>query len=569
MRGFLLTTWLVVRLGAATTYCVSNSGSDSNSGTATGPNCTGVVSPWQTIAHVNSQNCTTFAPGTTISFQSGGVWREELFLNCSGASGNPVTFSSYGVGALPIISGANVLTGFSQIGSTNVWTKTVATQPNVLIFNGTPGVLQASQGAVTSIYTWYYSGTTLYVYSVAGDPSSTYAPLEAGQRSFGIIGNPASYVTINGIQTQYANNSGIACFSGCSTIIVEKSISLANYYFGITATNSTGNDHLLIAGNTVGWNGSSGILVSGTGNSDLIQSNTAYNNAWGGTWTVDMTFNTGTGIRMFGNGVMSNCIEQFNTSYNNGLGPTGIWNTQGEGQSPQDLEDGGGIMFDTMGTGNIMRFNVTYNNEVGGLRVTADSGTLVYMNVSYGNVQQTESTIYSGMGADLDFGINGTQFYNNTLYGNQIGLLVQGNVSPIKTVVNLLAQNNLVVGSLMNALSATFGGDNDGMYGSGNQYIYNAFGVQSTNFIQWGFENYYATYSSWETAAGNCGTTNCSHSLETAVPFVNANSGDFRLPRGSAALTAGSAGGIMGGLGVVQPSLLNGVASITGVGELQ
>jgi hypothetical protein len=334
-------------------------------------------------------------------------------------------------------------------------------------------------------------------------------------------------------------------------------------------TNGTGNSNIVIDHCTVGWNGSSGIGISGTGNNNYVGHSTAYNNAWGGNWTQDITFNTGTGIRMFGNGAMSNNIFEYDTVYNNGLGPTGIWNTQGVNQSPPDYEDGGGIMLDTMGTDNIMRYCTAYNNEVAGLRVVVDTGTQVYGCISYGNVQTIELANYSGMGIDLDFGISGTQVYNCTFYGNQINVLVQGNTSnPVKLVTNLNFHDNIAAAAIAFELYAIIGGNNDGVNGSGNVYTYNAFGVQAASFITWSFGVTFSTYPSWEAATGNCGTTGCSHSLESAVSFANAGTGDFRLVPGSPALTAGSTGGYIGALGI-GGSKINGGMKINGLIPVQ
>jgi hypothetical protein len=88
--------------GTFTYYVDSVNGSDSNPGT--------LANPWQTIAKVNS---TTLLPGQSVAFKSGGVWRETLTPSSSGSSGNPITFSSYGDGALPIFNGADLLTSWT------------------------------------------------------------------------------------------------------------------------------------------------------------------------------------------------------------------------------------------------------------------------------------------------------------------------------------------------------------------------------------------------------------------------------------------------------------------------
>src|SRR5665213_775502 len=85
------------------TYYVSQSaGSDSNPGT--------LASPWQTIAKVNAA---TLGAGQSVAFKAGDTWRETLTPGQSGSPGSPITFMSYGVGAKPIISGADVLSSFT------------------------------------------------------------------------------------------------------------------------------------------------------------------------------------------------------------------------------------------------------------------------------------------------------------------------------------------------------------------------------------------------------------------------------------------------------------------------
>ena len=73
---------------ASVCYLDFASGSDNNVGTAQ-------ATPWQTLAKVNA---TTFQPGDRILLKAGSKW--------SGAEGAPVTVTSYGEGAKPVIDGA-------------------------------------------------------------------------------------------------------------------------------------------------------------------------------------------------------------------------------------------------------------------------------------------------------------------------------------------------------------------------------------------------------------------------------------------------------------------------------
>jgi parallel beta-helix repeat protein len=92
---------------AASTYYVSNSGSDSNPGSS-------ASSPWQSVARVNTG---AFNPGDSILFQRGGIWREQLIPPSSGSAANPITISAYGSGANPVISGANVVSQWNRVAS--------------------------------------------------------------------------------------------------------------------------------------------------------------------------------------------------------------------------------------------------------------------------------------------------------------------------------------------------------------------------------------------------------------------------------------------------------------------
>jgi hypothetical protein len=89
-----------------TTYYVSNSGDDANSGTST-------TSAWKTIGKVQSY-LSNLRPGDSVLFQRGGIWYEELDINnVNGSSIARITFGNYGSGNLPIIDGGGSLSGFT------------------------------------------------------------------------------------------------------------------------------------------------------------------------------------------------------------------------------------------------------------------------------------------------------------------------------------------------------------------------------------------------------------------------------------------------------------------------
>ncbi len=78
-------------------YYVDPAGSDSNAGTTP-------TAPWATITKVNAAN---LLAGDVVYFKRGGLWRERLKPR-SGAVGTLITYTAYGAGSQPIISGADL-----------------------------------------------------------------------------------------------------------------------------------------------------------------------------------------------------------------------------------------------------------------------------------------------------------------------------------------------------------------------------------------------------------------------------------------------------------------------------
>lgn len=91
-------------------YYIAANGNDANNGTS-------ISTPWQTLSKVNA---TIFTPGDSILFKRGDVFYGSIIIKQSGTTGSPVTFSTYGIGANPIITGFTTVRGWSNQGS-NIW----------------------------------------------------------------------------------------------------------------------------------------------------------------------------------------------------------------------------------------------------------------------------------------------------------------------------------------------------------------------------------------------------------------------------------------------------------------
>lgn len=109
MRQVLFAFLLLSNGASAATYYVSNTGSDTNTGTSPS-------TPWQTLTKVNAQIAINgfFQPGDQILFRRGNTWAGTLRLRqLQGTAAQYITFGAYGAGAAPVITGANTYTGWS------------------------------------------------------------------------------------------------------------------------------------------------------------------------------------------------------------------------------------------------------------------------------------------------------------------------------------------------------------------------------------------------------------------------------------------------------------------------
>jgi parallel beta-helix repeat protein len=91
---------------AGKNYYISNSGNDNSNGTSTS-------TPWKTISKVNS-SIQLFQAGDSILFRRGDQFFGQITWNKSGGSTSPIVIGGYGLGSKPLISGAQLLKGWSR-----------------------------------------------------------------------------------------------------------------------------------------------------------------------------------------------------------------------------------------------------------------------------------------------------------------------------------------------------------------------------------------------------------------------------------------------------------------------
>jgi hypothetical protein len=172
MRLFVLAAATLTIVGpvvrAAPTYYISPTGNDSADGRTP-------RTAWRSVSKANQAD---FAPGTTVLFQAGGVWRDPLMPHSDGTAAHPIVFGEYGKGPKPQFSGSNPLPN-SQFqlmpGSTSVYMLPVASTVNSVLENNTflhssylllnlnadPAANLAYVGSTPN--SWFYNNGTLYL----------------------------------------------------------------------------------------------------------------------------------------------------------------------------------------------------------------------------------------------------------------------------------------------------------------------------------------------------------------------------------------------------------------------
>jgi hypothetical protein len=389
------------------------------------------------------------------------------------------------------------------------------------VFSDSARLARAATKAGLAAGEWWWDSVNSRVY-VFDNPSGH--TVEASQRNHAFLAFGKSYITLDGLTARHAQKWGIDLTIGDNYWIIQNCVVEYNYIIGIVnqsdARKNIGNT---IQNNTVRYNGGSGICNWTYTENTLVRGNIVHHNCIMQDAPEGDNHQYTAGIKANSPSCVGLVVED-NVVYSNGIVGT--------------LNRGTGIWCDENVDAPIIRFNRIYNNVMDGIQLELTSNAKVYGNVIIGTDGNGDNAA-SGIllyGRATDYaGSNYNLIYNNTLYGNEVGIRLRGEPGQNNSLVGNIIKNNIVSGSLTQALMCTYGGENDGTLGSGNVYEYNSLGSQASNFIEWGDGVHKSTYTAWEAAYH--GRT---YSIEVDPRFANAPGDDFTLQSSSPCIDAGA-----------------------------
>ncbi|MGA2063424.1 MAG: autotransporter-associated beta strand repeat-containing protein [Thermoguttaceae bacterium] len=535
----------------AQTYYVGVGGSDSNPGT--------LAQPYATI----QKALNTVTSGGTVDVLSG-VYRNQfntVFTN------NNVTLQA-APGASVTISGADVLTGWTQVGSSGVyqysgWTNffgpgygsgpAASANRDQLFVNGAYLQEVTSQAAVTP-GTFYINATSQTIYlQLGGNANPNAGTVECTATSSPLLStNGHSNEVIQGLNfTACANNpqmanAAVQVSGGSNNVVSNVSVKYAaGAGLGVSGTNTQ------VLNSSFNYNGEEGIAASGANNLLVQNSMTAYNNTLPGK-QFDTGWEAG-GIKCASG--MTNAVINGLTSVGN-IG-AGIWfdiasqnttiknclvNQNGDGIH-YEISYGGQIYNNVVSNSKFSRDQIGFNPAT--LNPYSPSSQGIYLSSSaYCNVYNNTVVNNDNVGIVSGGSVRGDQSANNYnvfSYGNNlvnnIGSKNSAYQDPASGAGNFFEYS---VGDVNAATMTTSGTGSTSTTGNLSPAAPYKFSTSNYNLFQINnhFDSWtYTSFSSWQS-----GTSQDLNSLATDPLFTNPAAGNYTLQAGSPAIGAGTTG---------------------------
>jgi len=477
-------------------------------------------------------------PGNTVYIEKGSTFRELLTVSDSGTEGNVITYTNYGTGALPIISGADVISGnwSGPDGNGEYTDDSIDTEPLIVVVDGTVW----DEGTVTSLAAteWGWTaadGGTLFL---GADPAALV--VEAGQRDNAIDTNDKNYLTFSGITVEGNNAAtGSGFYVDGTNTIIDSCTAQNNYYYAVWFVDGGAGT---LSNSTVQYNMVGGVLLASTAGAVTIDSCTIFHNG---------TVASNEGGTINHSGITSSSTAG-TTITDNDISYSGENGDSGHSHGIYLVRDGdvatisGNVIYETYtGHGIACRFdNATINkNRVYNcndstsytgifINGASSAGTInVNYNLSYNNargIQIYDTNWHAGTVINI---------YNNSTYSNDT---MEFGVKTADVAGGLNVKNNIFY-QTSSARVLYYESDQTAL-----DQDYNCIFTDNTRISEYnsgGWTNK-DTFAGWQgSTVGSLDGTQDANSSGADPLFMDASGGDFRLKTGSPCEDAGVATG--------------------------
>lgn len=537
----ILVSWSLAIPLPAETYYVSAAGDDAASGRTEG-------TAWKTLAKVNASR---FDPGDVILLRRGDHWRETLT-----PPSDHLRIGNYGSGALPVVSGADAVTGLEET-APGLWSAGFPVNPVQLFVDGERGRRLPPEEKPARFREWSWD-PELRRLTVCGSAPGHRPGVEATVRDHGLDLNGRTGLTVAGLAIERAGWSGIR-----ADTLTESRIEACRiegcYVNGIRAADASMRRGITIRGCRIEDCGGSGIGFGGRLDRWVIEENEIVRC---GILTKEIVgfgddreaaFEWTSGIKIWGwggpgwvgdyairNNIVRDCLPVEWAAGAKATHGHGIWCDEVLKPTARPRIHG----------------NVVHDCYSRGIYLEKTDDHDVYENIVYrcaqvryaGSLEAQSNSLGYDVEADrpddqVPRRVSGNRIFRNTAVGGWWSLAVHCSTDGC-SISDTEVYENICVGPNGRSASLYFhgGGANDGVHGDGNRYRRNNFGPEGGGWV-WG-DALCRTYAELEKLSAG-GVT---ESVPGNPRFVDPSNGDFELGEGSPGRGAAWDGGNLGAL---------------------
>lgn len=401
LSGIYPSTNALAQAGDTTYYIDDVNGLDTNDGLS-------VERAWKSLDRVNT---TTFQPGDSILFKSGGEWTGQLWPKGSGAEGSPITIGKYGDGKLPLIQGQGNVESVVYLYNQQYW--------------------EIGHLEITNYSSEPATKPRRGLHVAAQDYG-----LESGDTNDLSKISVLNHIRIHDLYIHDVNGEDKKDAGGSAGIQLSVHIPGLDKNLptpGSVHRRTTFND-VLIENNIIDKVSRSGIITWNDWKSrDILGEDIGYGNSKYTPWTpiTNVVIRGNKVSSIGGDGIVPHMTDGALVEHNvvNGFNQTsagynvGLWTWNGDNTLYQFNEVSGGVStrdgnafdFDHGSRGIIYQYNYSHDNEGGTLLICADGRAGgVYDNIFRYNISQND--LYQTFTICGGSNIYNTQIYNNVFY---------------------------------------------------------------------------------------------------------------------------------------------------------